>query len=212
VDKEVEFGLAANGISGIETAIGLVLAAVDAGRLPLQRAIAALTTGPAAVLAASGWTGYRGLVEGAPADLVVVDRSAAWPVESAALRRARTRRCSKRELAGQVPLAVANGRMRPTGTWGDRRRRREDGWIARWPVSGAYELFPCEPALADTAAFARPGSRRTRRTRRGHRQVEAAGLRGVSSSQRLGSTSIDRSASGSGRGKASFAALTRPRS
>ena len=35
VDKAVEFGLAANGISGIETAIGLVLAAVDAGQLPL---------------------------------------------------------------------------------------------------------------------------------------------------------------------------------
>ena len=49
VDKAVEFGLAANGISGIETALGLLLAAVDAGRLPLARAIAALTVGPAAV-------------------------------------------------------------------------------------------------------------------------------------------------------------------
>ena len=43
VDKAVEFGLAANGISGIETALGVLLAAVDAGRLPLARAIAALT-------------------------------------------------------------------------------------------------------------------------------------------------------------------------
>ena len=32
VDKDVEFGLAANGISGIETALGLLLAVVDAGR------------------------------------------------------------------------------------------------------------------------------------------------------------------------------------
>ena len=48
--RTVEFGLAANGISGIETALGLLLAAVDAGSLPLARAIAALTTGPAAVL------------------------------------------------------------------------------------------------------------------------------------------------------------------
>ena len=47
VDKAVEFGLAANGISGIETALGLVLAAVDAGQLSLARAIAALTVGPA---------------------------------------------------------------------------------------------------------------------------------------------------------------------
>ena len=34
VDKAVEFGTAANGISGIETALGVLLAAVDAGRLP----------------------------------------------------------------------------------------------------------------------------------------------------------------------------------
>ncbi|MEA2620619.1 MAG: dihydroorotase, partial [Chloroflexota bacterium] len=50
VDKAVEFGLAANGISGIETALGLLLAAVDAGKMPLARAIEALTTGPAAFL------------------------------------------------------------------------------------------------------------------------------------------------------------------
>ena len=49
VDKEVEFGLAANGISGIETALGLVLAAVDAGKLTLARAVEALTSGPARV-------------------------------------------------------------------------------------------------------------------------------------------------------------------
>ena len=52
VDKEAEFGLAANGISGVETALGVLLAAVGAGRLPLARAIEALTTGPARVLGA----------------------------------------------------------------------------------------------------------------------------------------------------------------
>ena len=50
VDKDVEFGLAANGISGIETALGVVLAAVDAGLITLPRAIEALTVGPARVL------------------------------------------------------------------------------------------------------------------------------------------------------------------
>ena len=54
VDKEVEFGKAANGISGIETALGVLLALVDAGKLPLARAIAALTTGPA-----SSWPAGR---------------------------------------------------------------------------------------------------------------------------------------------------------
>ena len=76
VDKAVEFGSAANGISGIETALGVLLAAVDAGHLPLARAIEALTTGPARVLAGrSRRNGSVGLVEGAPADLVVFDRS-----------------------------------------------------------------------------------------------------------------------------------------
>ncbi|HYL41000.1 MAG TPA: dihydroorotase, partial [Candidatus Binatus sp.] len=50
IDKAVEFGLAANGITGLETALGLVLEAVDAGRLALATAIQALTTGPARVL------------------------------------------------------------------------------------------------------------------------------------------------------------------
>ena len=52
---------------------GVLLAAVDAGRLPLARAIEALTTGPARVLGGrSRRDGTVGLVEGAPADLVVV--------------------------------------------------------------------------------------------------------------------------------------------
>jgi dihydroorotase len=112
VDKEVEFGLASNGISGIETALGLVLAAVDAGRLPLARAIAALTSGPAAVIGASGWTGSRGLVEGAPADLVVFDRSGTWRVEPATLAsRGKSSPLIGRELAGRVLLTVAGGRI-----------------------------------------------------------------------------------------------------
>ena len=65
VDKAVEFGLAANGISGIETALGVLLAAVDAGRLPLARAIAALTLGPAAVLGTRSRRSRPGLDEGA---------------------------------------------------------------------------------------------------------------------------------------------------
>ncbi len=112
VDKEVEFGLASNGISGIETALGVVLAAVDAGRLSLARAIAALTTGPAAVLGGWGWDGTRGLVEGAPADLVVFDRGATWRVEADGLAsRGKNSPLLGRELGGRVMLTVAGGRI-----------------------------------------------------------------------------------------------------
>jgi dihydroorotase len=113
VDKDVEFGLAANGISGIETALGVVLAAVDAGLLPLSRALALLSTGPAGVLG-SAWGGgpAPGLVEGAPADLVVFDRSATWTVGRHALAsRGKNTPLAGRELAGRILLTVAGGRF-----------------------------------------------------------------------------------------------------
>lgn len=111
VDKLVEFGLAANGMSGIETALGVLLAAVDAGRISLERAIAALTVGPAGLL------GHRlgrsvGLVEGAPADLVVFDRGARWRVTEAVLRsKGRNSPLLGRELPGVVLATVAGGRL-----------------------------------------------------------------------------------------------------
>jgi len=111
VDKLVEFGLAAPGISGIETALGVLLAAVDAGVLPLARAIEALTVGPARVL------GERlgrpsGLVEGAPADLVVLDRGESWTVSpDALLSKGKNSPLLGRALAGRVVFSVAGGRL-----------------------------------------------------------------------------------------------------
>ncbi len=118
VDKELEFGRAANGISGIETALGVLLSMVDAGRLPLARAIAALTTGPASVVA--GWQGAavstaarpRGLIEGAPADLVVFDRAERWQVTPAALlSKGKNSPLLGRALPGRVVLTIAGGRL-----------------------------------------------------------------------------------------------------
>jgi dihydroorotase len=107
VDKAVEFGLAANGISGIETALGLVMAAVDAGQLTLGRAIEALTVGPATVLGRS-----RGLAEGEPADLVVFDRSEPWTVTADALAsKGKNSPLLGLELPGRVLLTMAAGRI-----------------------------------------------------------------------------------------------------
>lgn len=115
VDKEVEFGWAANGIAGLETAIGVLLAAVDAGRLSLAGAVAALTTGPAAVL--GDRLGRQvGLVEGAPADLVVIDRAGSWAVDAASLAsKGRNTPLLGRVLPGRVLLTVAGGRV----AWAD---------------------------------------------------------------------------------------------
>ena len=113
VDKDVEFGLASNGISGLETALGAVLAMVDAGLVPLARAIEALTAGPARVLGARwGDRPQPGLVEGAPADLVVFDRSATWLVEPDALAsRGKNTPLLGRDLPGVVLATIAGGRL-----------------------------------------------------------------------------------------------------
>jgi dihydroorotase len=111
VDKDVEFGLAANGISGIETALGIVLAMVDAGLVPLERAIAALSIGPARVLTEPHQS-LVGLAEGQPADLIVFDRSDSWTVSAdELLSRGKNSPLVGRELPGRVLLTVANGRV-----------------------------------------------------------------------------------------------------
>ncbi len=107
VDKAVEFGQAANGISGIETALGLVLAAVDAGQLTLVRAIEALTVGPARVLGRT-----RTLVEGSPADLVVFDRADRWAVTPEAVAsKGKNTPLVGMDLPGRVLLTMAAGRV-----------------------------------------------------------------------------------------------------
>jgi dihydroorotase len=114
VDKAVEFGLAANGISGIETALGLVLAAVDAGRLSLRRAIAAMTTGPAGIIGLRTRRGATrgGLTEGLPAELVVIDRSATWTVTAASLRsKGKNSPLLGMTLPGRVLLTMAAGEI-----------------------------------------------------------------------------------------------------
>jgi dihydroorotase len=111
VQKDVEFGLAANGISGIETALGLLLEAVAAGQLTLTTAVAALTTGPAGVLG-EAIAGPVGLVAGAAADLVVFDAGDRWAVRTdTLLSRGKNSPLLGRTLPGRVLLTVAQGRV-----------------------------------------------------------------------------------------------------
>jgi dihydroorotase len=111
VDKAVEFGVAATGISGIETALGVLLEAVAAGRLALGRTIGALTVGPASILGARAGR-QPGLVEGAPADLVVFDRADGWLVSAAALAsRGKNSPLIGQTLPGRVLLTLAGGRL-----------------------------------------------------------------------------------------------------
>ena len=108
--KEVEFGLAANGIAGIETALSTLLAAHAAGEFPLSLVAALLTTGPAAVLNRPALA--RGLAVGGPANLVVVDLSATWvPSRKTLIGRSINTPLLGKTLTGAVLLTLLNGEV-----------------------------------------------------------------------------------------------------
>lgn len=105
-EKQQEFAAAPFGVVGLETALPLTLGLVEEGVLPLERAVAALTTEPARVIGLSKGT----LVPGADADVVMVDPEAAWVVDP-------SRFCSKGrntpfagwKVKGRVTLTILNG-------------------------------------------------------------------------------------------------------
>ncbi len=103
VRKDVEFQEAAFGISGIETALSLLLGGVAAGWGDLDRIVAALTVGPARVLG-------RAL---ASDDLVVIDPALEWKVTSDELvSRGKNTPLIGRTLRGRVVAAAVGGELR----------------------------------------------------------------------------------------------------
>ena len=105
--KEVEFGLAANGIAGIETSLSVALAAHRAGELSLATIVAALTTGPARLLGIAA----TGVTPGVAASLVQVDLAASWrPSRATLLGRSINTPLLERELPGVVQRTVLEGR------------------------------------------------------------------------------------------------------
>ena len=105
--KAVPFAEAAPGLIGLETALGIGLAAVEAGFLELTALLAALSVRPAELIGES-----RSLAPGADADLVVFDARRRWLVEPASLasKSANTPLIGM-ELPGVVRLTVAGGRV-----------------------------------------------------------------------------------------------------
>jgi dihydroorotase len=105
--KAVPFADAAPGLVGLETALSLGLAAVDAGRLTLGSLLAALSTRPASILGER-----RGLALASVADLVVFDPAARWRVTADSLASAsHNTPLLGLALPGVVRLTVAEGRV-----------------------------------------------------------------------------------------------------
>ncbi len=103
-DKDCEFGKAANGVIGLETALPMVLTLVNAGRLPLKRAVELLTIGPARALGLPAGT----LSNGARADVVVFDPAAKWTYEKPASK-SKNSPWLGAEMVGRVEHVIAGG-------------------------------------------------------------------------------------------------------
>ena len=76
--KEVEFVVAASGISGIKTSLGLGLKLVREKKLKLAKLIELMSVNPAKIIGIEAGT----LKPGAPADITVIDPDYRWKVSS----------------------------------------------------------------------------------------------------------------------------------
>ena len=103
VRKDVEYADAAFGIGGLETALAVLLMAVDAGMGELSTVVRALTAGPARVLGRA--------ID--PGDLIVVDPRLEWKVEAPALAsKGKNTPLLGLTLRGRVLAASVDGQTR----------------------------------------------------------------------------------------------------
>jgi dihydroorotase len=77
VDKECEYALASSGISGLETALGLLLALSHGNLVDLSTVVGALACNPARILNMP----YGTLQVGRPADITIFDPKEDWDVK-----------------------------------------------------------------------------------------------------------------------------------
>ncbi len=114
-DKDIEFDLAAPGISALETAFGLCMTLVHEGHLTLPVLIERLTIGPVRAWSLDRRPGLEGigtLAPGAVGDLVVLDPAASWTVDSSRfLSMGRNTPLDGRELRGRVLATVVAGQL-----------------------------------------------------------------------------------------------------
>ena len=120
VRKDVEYAEAAFGISGLETALAVLLMAADAEMGELGTIVRALTSGPAHVIGHDVPTD----------DLVVVDPRMEWTVSAGALvSKGKNTPLSGRVLRGRVLMATVGGEARYTD--GSLKGRRAEATASR---------------------------------------------------------------------------------
>ena len=109
-EKEVEFERAPNGITGIETSLGLSLRILHREQgMPISRVLALMSTAPAQLvkLANAG-----SLAPGKWADVVIFDPAAEWPFDSAkSLSKSKNTPFDGATMLGKVKATIVAGRV-----------------------------------------------------------------------------------------------------
>jgi dihydroorotase len=109
-EKEQEFERAPNGITGLETALGLALRVLHKGQgMTLSRVIELMSAQPAGIVSLEG----RGTLKvGSFADVVVFDPSAEWSFEAKRSRsKARNTPFDGAGMVGRVMATICEGRI-----------------------------------------------------------------------------------------------------
>jgi len=109
-EKRQEFERAPNGITGLETALGVALGVLHRGHgMPLSRIIELMSTTPAAITSLAG----RGaLGQGHYADLVLFDAGAEWTFDANSSRsKSRNTPFDGAPMLGQVRYTICEGRV-----------------------------------------------------------------------------------------------------
>lgn len=109
-EKEQEFERAPNGITGLESALGLAVAILHARhKVPISRVLALLSAQPANVL---GLKGRGTLAVGSSADVVLFDPNRKWTFHAAASRsRSKNTPFDGWTLQGKVSLTISEGKI-----------------------------------------------------------------------------------------------------
>jgi dihydroorotase len=111
-DKEVEFEYAANGISGLETSLGLSLNLINSRTLNWPELIVRMSLNPARILNLPKGT----LEPGADADITVIDPQLKWTVDVQAFRsRGKNSPFHGRQMQGKAILTIVGGEIKYDG-------------------------------------------------------------------------------------------------